>query len=230
MSTRFYAPDLPKYPADYLLEGDEAHHLRTVCRCRPGDQVELFDGRGTRASASVLTVERHSVHLQLQEIHPGDPISGPTLAVAIPKGDRAATLIEKCTELGVERLVPLRTQRSVADPKQNKQDRWRRTVVEACKQCGRDALMEIDPVTDWPHFCTQADQSPRLLLHPSGPLVGGMDFPAVPSLVAIGPEGGWTDAELELAKAHGWTVVSFPGHILRIETAAIAAAAWLRIR
>lgn len=225
MSTRFYAPDLPETGGDYLLEGDEAHHLRTVCRCRVGEEVQLFNGEGRRAQATVASIERHCVYVKLLSFAEGHPVTGLTIACAVPKGDRASVLIEKCTELGVTRLIPLRTERSVTDPKQGKRNRWQRTVIEACKQCGRDDLMEVAEITDWRQFCQQPADEQRFLLHPHGQLITEIPRTDGAVVFAIGPEGGWVDEEVQLAQDHGWTTVRLAGHILRVETAAIAIAA-----
>jgi 16S rRNA (uracil1498-N3)-methyltransferase len=144
------------------------------------------------------------------------------LAVAMPKGDRADWLVEKLTELGVARLIPLRTQRSVVRPGAGKLDRWRRIVVAASKQCGRNQLMEIAPLTDWPRLVSDPNlPRRRLIVDPDGPAA---TWYASELIAAIGPEGGWTDEELALANDAGWQRVGLGPRILRIETAAIVCA------
>lgn len=226
MSRRFFAPDLSVPSGDYLLEDSEAHHLRTVCRCKEGDTVELFDGQGTRAVGTVRSIERRSVHILLQERHSSPDESTLTIACAMPKGDRAGWLVEKCTELGARKIIPLKSTRSVTDPKEGKKQRWQRTVIEACKQCGRDWLMQVDAVTDWPELCGASVSGMKLLLDSSGEALP--PFPGE-ATVAIGPEGGWTAEELQSAREHGWQIVSLPGHVLRIETCVITMAAWARV-
>jgi 16S rRNA (uracil1498-N3)-methyltransferase len=150
-------------------------------------------------------------------------LSSLELAVAMPKGDRGDVLVEKLTELGVTRLVPLLTERTVVQPKASRIEALRRAVVEASKQCGRNVLMEVTDPISWRQYVTQADQpSERMLLHPSGGAMPGANTAAV---IAIGPEGGWTEAEVQMGIAAGWQVCSLGVRILRIETAAIAVAA-----
>src|SRR4051812_23439804 len=142
MADRFYCPD-PPVEGFLTLSGDEARHLIRVRRLGPGDVVEVFDGRGTALRAEVAGVGRDRVELAVR----GGPLPDRvapcllTLATAVPKADRFDWLVEKATELGVARLVPLRTERSVVDPRATKLDRLRRAIIEAAKQCGRNRLM-----------------------------------------------------------------------------------------
>ena len=159
-----------------------------------------------------------------------------TLGVGLPKGDRARWLVEKATELGVWRLVPLRTEHAVARPTAAALGRLRHAVIEAAKQCGRNRLMEITEPQSWEAYLTDAVESPQgrsidacqLLAHPSG---GGRrpstpiwpTFPAdQPIRLAVGPEGGLTEPEVALAEDHGWQRVDLGRRTLRVETAALA--------
>jgi 16S rRNA (uracil1498-N3)-methyltransferase len=139
-------------------------------------------------------------------------------------------LVEKLTELGVTRLVALETERSVAAASDNSIDKLRRVVVEASKQCGRTRWMGIEPrslvkfVADpWGDLSAPA-AGQRLFAHPAGE-PEGIAGPGGPIAIAVGPEGGFTDAEVAAAVAAGWSAVSLGPRVLRIETAAIALAA-----
>jgi 16S rRNA (uracil1498-N3)-methyltransferase len=224
MSERFYAPDLAEALDHYVLTDAEAHHLVKVCRACPGDRVQLFNGQGLRADAELLDVARKRVQLRiLATMQTASKAGGLILGAPLPKGERSAWLVEKCTELGVARLVPLETERSVAAAGDSKLEKLRRTSIEACKQCGRDTLMEIAVPTQWSDFASRrSTDSIGWMLHPSHTTAGsiaGVEF------AAVGPEGGWTESELEFGKANGWRLIGLPGHILRVETAAIAIAA-----
>jgi 16S rRNA (uracil1498-N3)-methyltransferase len=141
-----------------------------------------------------------------------------TLAVALPKGDRQKWLVEKAVELGVVRIVPLVTERGVAQPVEQALRRLWRAVIEASKQCGRNRLLEIDEPQSWPLFVERTAGEPRrLLAHPT----------ATATTAAIGPEGGFTDEEVALAVVAGWQLVDLGPRILRVETAAILLAAVL---
>src|SRR5262249_53228101 len=144
-------------------------------------------------------------------------------AAPLPKGDRGDFLLEKLTELGVTDFVPLRTRRSVIHPREARLDKLERAVIEASKQCGRNVLMQVGPLTDWDDYCRRTELPQRkILAHPGGEAI--TTGAAGDMAVAVGPEGGFTDEEVTLARAAGWRVVSLGPRILRVETAALALA------
>ena len=228
MADRFYSPDPP---ADGLLvlSGDEAHHLARVRRLRPGEVVEVFDGRGTAYRAEVSGLGRDRVVLAVR----GDPRTDRaaacslTLATAVPKGERFAWLVEKATEMGVSRLVPLQTARSVVDPRRTKLQRLRRVVVEAAKQSGRNRLMVLDEPVSWSAFAQEETGENRLLAHPGGE-PAAVWFRHVRGgriTLAVGPEGGFEPEEVELGREAGWRIVGLGDTLLRIETAGLVGCA-----
>ena len=222
MADRFYLPDLPGSGLA-TLTGDEAHHLSRVRRLAAGARVVLFDGLGRSCRAEVIQVGKHAVELGLEEVvtEPPPPIAL-TLATAVPKGERFDWLVEKATELGVGRLVPLVTERSVVDPRSAKLDRLRRLIVEACKQSGRSRLMTLDEPTPLSHYLTTEPAERRWLAHPGrGRFRTGESTSCA---LAVGPEGGFTQCEVDEALDAGWQAVSLGTTLLRIETAGIAAA------
>lgn len=245
MLDRFHQPDFPEC-GEIVLEGPEAHHLSHVLRRKPGDRVVLFDGCGAEVEAEVATVGRREVRLGVvgnRRVDSPDP-APLTIASAVPKGDRFRWMIEKLTELGVARFIPLATERSVVTPGRGKLKKLELTVVAACKQCGRNRLMLIDEPTTWETFLTltaspagpsDAEASSKLFVaDPNGVLLGALASDAVIAdaaesasfIVAIGPEGGLTEHEVNAAANIGGRRVSLARTILRIETAAVAAAAW----
>jgi 16S rRNA (uracil1498-N3)-methyltransferase len=224
---RFYCPDLPSQGIA-TLQGDQAHHLIRVRRVEPGAVVELFDGRGMGFLAEVSKLGKQEVELVVRDPLPDRrPAVELTLATAVPKGERFDWLVEKATELGVARLVPIRTSRSSVDPRGSKLDRLRRVIVEAAKQCGRNRLMELANPADWREYVTAEDAPCRLLADPGGePWPDGRGLAiGARAAVAIGPEGGFTPAELALAREASWRGGRLVPTILRIETAALAASA-----
>ena len=231
MSERFFIDDPP---AEHraLLEGDEARHLTRVLRAKVGDTVSLFDGRGREWPARVASIGRDRVELDtgaptIDPLPAGVPL---TLAVALPKGDRQKWMVEKLTELGAARLVPLETTRGVAEATAAAHSRLQRAVIEACKQCGRNTLMEIASVRPIHRLLAEASTGARAVIaHPGGrPLDEAVASQAATEIIAlIGPEGGFTDEELGVADRAGVIRVSLGPHILRVETAAIAMAARL---
>ena len=226
---RAYCPE-PIAGDRIALEGPEAHHLTRVRRAGIGAEVEVFDGLGGLASGRIVEVgrDRVAIAVEVRGAAPGPPLPEVTLASAFPKGDRVEWLVEKATELGVARLVPLRTARSVVDPRSAKLDRLRRRVIEACKQSGRNHLMAIEEPIGWDELIRSADDPARLVADPDG---GGFEPAdrAGRATIAVGPEGGLTDEELGGAADRGWRSVGLGPHVLRIETAAVAACACLML-
>ncbi len=144
------------------------------------------------------------------------------VAAPLPKGDRADFLIEKLTELGVTAFTPLATARSVVRPRDAKLERLERHVIEASKQCGRNVLMSLTPLTRWGDFLQRGDLPPRrVLAHPGGAPVPSERGDVV---AAVGPEGGFTDEEVAAAVAAGWVMARLGRRVLRVETAALAIA------
>ena len=233
MSERFFLATPPRDGVAVLV-GDEARHLARVLRAKVGDAVTVFDGRGQAWEATVAALGREKVSLDIGAAHPTETVGrrSLTLAVALPKGDRQKWMVEKITELGVARLVPLITTRGVAEATDAATARLERGVIEACKQCGRDTLMEIggaESITGV--LAAIAAGTRKMIADPGGvplaaPLFAEHDT-STAVLVLVGPEGGFTSAEVAAAEAAGATRVSLGHHILRVETAAIAAAARL---
>ena len=228
MSDRFFANE-PITGLRAALAGDEARHLVGVMRAETGDEVVLFDGSGAEFACRVLKVGKQQVELEIIERREvsRELSVAVTLAVALPKGERQKWLVEKATELGVTRIVPLTTQRGVAQPTDAALARLRRTVIEASKQCGRNRLLEIGSPADALQFFASAPTAAlRLLAEPGAAPLGEVAARTQEIVAAVGPEGGLTPHERSAALAAGWQPVSLGPAILRVETAAIAIAAW----
>ena len=235
MSDRFFADDDFRAPV-VDLTGPEAHHLTHVLRKRTGDEVRLFNGRGFEAVGVIDEAGRKRTTVRITAVHelPDDEGRDVRLAVAVPKGERFRWLVEKAAELGVRRLIPLQTERSVVTPSDGKLNKARQAVIEAAKQSGAARLMQIDDVCDWDMLLatTENDDTATFIAHPGGIPVAEA-LAAVPEdrpvQFAIGPEGGFTDAEVTAADAAGIVAVDLGPQILRIETSAIALAALARL-
>lgn len=239
MSDRFFLdPAVSSRQGDRAtLRGDEAHHFGRVMRGKTGDVVVLFDGSGFSYRGEVVSVGKNDVSIRIVETR-ADTVESPlrlTVATAMPKGDRQGFLAEKLAELGVARLVPLRLERSVARAHDAAVVRLRRRVVEAAKQCGRNVLMDIAGETPFDRFVEQSDADAKFLLHPAALGRIGQKTPRdilqgdLPAEVAvlIGPEGSFTDREVEAARQNGFQPLELGARILRTETACIAAASLL---
>jgi 16S rRNA (uracil1498-N3)-methyltransferase len=192
-------------------DDDALHHLGRVLRLRDGEPVTVTDGRGRwcpcRMRGGGLAVDGAPEDVAA-------PATMLTIAVAPPKGDRAEWLVQKCTEIGVDRIVLLAAERSVVrwdDERAARHlERLRRVAVEAAMQSRRVWLPEV--VGSVPAGAVLADAA---VAEPDGRRIGPAD-----AVVAVGPEGGWTDAELDAAGDR----VSLGPHVLRVETAAVVAA------
>jgi 16S rRNA (uracil1498-N3)-methyltransferase len=242
MSDRFFSSQ-PITAERVTLDGPEAHHLLHVMRAAAGTAITLFDDSGAEFDAVVETVRRAEAVVRIverREVNRELPFSL-AIGVALPKGDRQKWLVEKLTELGVTTLVPLETERGVAQPTASAAERMTRAVVEAAKQCGRNHLMEIAPPQPWNEWiatgwlgssASEPSAAPRrLLAHPGGKPLSQIDLREPHATeIAIGPEGGLTDAEVAAAIAADWQQVSLGPRILRVETAAIALAAACALR
>lgn len=242
---RFYAAP-EAFNSDFgsvTLETDEARHLREVLRLKPGDHVYVFDGAGKEFQCTIESSARDVVHLNiLAEVAPARPESPLqlTLAVALLKSDKFDLVVQKATELGVVRVVPVLTK--LADVRLRDESdadkrlvRWRRITLEAAKQSGRALVPEISAPVSFADLITAGEPyGHRNLMFAER---GGQSLMSLKQNAAdlqrsvtslVGSEGGWTDAEIEQAKNAGWVVVTLGGRTLRAETAAIAVTALLQ--
>lgn len=248
---RFYAPPsaFNSKLDSVTLASDEARHLRDVLRLKTGDDVYVFDGEGKEFHCRIEESRRDTAQLKvISEVVPARSESPLELilAVALLKGEKFDLVVQKATELGVARVVPVITK--LADIRLRDDSdaakrvaRWQRIALEAAKQSGRAVVPEIaGPVS----FAALL-QNARGNLQDAGAELNCLMFseregqsimeakaalPANPSLLTalVGSEGGWTDEELAAARQAGWTIVTLGGRTLRAETAAIAVATLLQ--
>jgi 16S rRNA (uracil1498-N3)-methyltransferase len=242
MSDRFYSTE-PLNADRLALGGSEAHHLLHVMRAKAGQRIVLFDGSGVECEAEIVRCGRAEVELQVLDRRTVDrelPFEL-VVGVSLPKGDRQKWLVEKLMELGVTTLVPLVTARGVAQPTDSALERLERSVIEAAKQCGRNRLMQVAKPQAWEPWISEGTNSiagdlrspecRRLIAHPTGAALTSIDLaPPLPTRLAIGPEGGFTEEEVAAALAAGWQAVNLGPRILRVETAAMALAAAVALR
>jgi 16S rRNA (uracil1498-N3)-methyltransferase len=229
---RFYCPDISAPDAareptlSAALDREQSHHALRVLRLRPGDAVRLFNGNGTVAEG-VIKIAESPVQIRLTDIRQSPPLTPRlTIACALPKGPRADDMVNQLSQLGTDRLIPLRTRHSVVDPRDKKLDRFRKSAIESAKQCGRDYVMAVEDAADLAAVLSQP-YDVKLLGDPAGKPLATVGA-ACDVLVLIGPEGGWTDQEMQQARDSGCVTWRFAPYVLRIETAAVAAAAIIR--
>jgi 16S rRNA (uracil1498-N3)-methyltransferase len=238
MTRRFYVEAALLANDAVSMEGDLAHRLATVLRLRPGAEIALFDGSGMEARVRLDRVHDRTAEGAIVERYdaPAEPRIKVHLFQSITKGDRFEWLLEKGTEIGVSRFVPLISARAVVKTaaEGNRADRWRRIVIEAAEQCGRSAVPGIDPRTALDAALTSA---PGILLLPyeaagdAAPNISSALAAEIDALFAlgevsifIGPEGGYEPAEVEAAEAAGAAIVTMGERVLRSETAGLVAA------
>jgi 16S rRNA (uracil1498-N3)-methyltransferase len=233
---RFYAPRENFDGSAVALDSGESRHLKNVLRLREGDDVLVFDGGGHEYRCRVDSISGLARLSTLEEVAPSAPESPLTLTVAaaIVKGEKFDLVIQKMVELGVKRFVPLVTKRceTGVSVRAAKSDRWQKIAFEAAKQCGRAALMTIDPAISFDDLLAlemPSDGRKIMFSERSGEPFDcenrSSDICAV-----IGPKGGWDDSELQNAGSAGYEIVTLGGRILRAETAAIAITAILQHR
>ncbi len=230
---RFHLPPAA-WNSDPTLAGDEARHLAQVLRMRVGEEIIVFDGAGRRALAVIVSVSRDRVALRLGEIRPSPlPLPEIILAQAIPKGKNMDFIVQKSVELGVSAIQPLVTRNTVVQPGSDKVEKWRRTALEACKQCGQDTLPEIAAPLDFDAWIGKSQCGLRLIASLAS---GARPFREVlrelPDTervtLLIGPEGDFTQAEIGQALAAGFVPISLGNIVLRVETAALFCISALR--
>jgi 16S rRNA (uracil1498-N3)-methyltransferase len=230
------------------LPPDTASHLAKVLRARPGDELILFNGDGREFNGAVETVRGSRVLASVAESRPVDRESpvAITLLQCVPRGDRMDFIVQKATELGVARIVPVLSQRCVVrldkSQAESKAVHWRAVAVSACEQCGRNRLPIIEAAQPLLNYLGESKPDTaglRLVFEPQSephaPASGGepratSDIAVVDVQIAIGPEGGFASDELEAFRVAGFSQVGLGPRILRTETAAIAAVVWLQVR
>lgn len=215
------------------ITGEEARHALRVKRLAPGDRLEIADGQGTSAHAEITGSEKlgkgaWAIDVRLSQIRQVGPIH-PRVEVysGVPKGPRLEGMIEALSQAQADAWGPLITDRSVVDPRDAKLARLDRVAEESLKQCGRSHLMEIRSRTFLPDLLARpATPESLVIADASGEPYEATGHEAI--TILVGPEGGWTEKELEKCRAAGARICTFGSAIMRIETAVVAACAIVR--
>lgn len=218
------------------LPDTAARHVGQVLRMRVGDALTLFNGQGGEYPASLRAVERRRVTVQIERFDPivrESPLAV-TLAQCVSKGDRMDWAIQKAVELGVQRIVPVLSERSVvklnAERWDKKCEHWRGVVISACEQSGRTRIPELADVAELSAYLASETAPQRWVLAPGADRALPTDG-AIPSIaLLIGPEGGLSERDLQAADAAGFQRLALGPRILRTETAAAAALTAVQLR
>ena len=234
MSRVFVAAPLES-GARVRLAGSAAGHLTRVLRLRPGARLTLFNGTGGEYSGTLEAIGRGAVTVAVGEAHPVERESPleVTLAQGISRGERMDLIVQKATELGVSRIVPVFSARSVVrlDNRQAERrlEHWRAIAIGACEQSGRNRPPQLSLPRTVAELLHEDRSSTRVLLSPSAATrLAQLPPPQGAVLVLVGPEGGLAPQEAEQALAAGFVAVRLGPRVLRTETAAIAALALLQ--
>ena len=218
------------------LKGSEAHHLLRVRRYRTGDLVDVIDGCGSYYSARLESVEGETAVCSIIECCRGSGESAVEveLAPAVIKGQRFDFVIEKATELGVVGICPILTERGVVGPgSDNRRDRWNRLAVAAAKQCGRSLVPQVAAPTAFADVvASMVERNDLVLMASPGDSVGGLDERLHGGEsrrlgLLVGPEGGFSSAETEIARKAGVELFSWGDRTLRADTASVVLTALL---
>jgi 16S rRNA (uracil1498-N3)-methyltransferase len=232
---RFYCPQPLQAGQTVDLPEAVAHHARVV-RLQEGAELVLFNGDGGQYLAHLASVDKRSATARIVAMVERD-VELPyelTLAQALPEASKMDWIVEKAVELGVAAIAPLAAQRCVVrlseERAAKKQAHWQGIIVSASEQSGRNRLARLAPVSDFAGWIAQQDMHKRVLLSPRGGqslAAWARHQPPQALTLLVGPEGGFTQQEEELAIAQGALALSMGPRILRTETAGLAAAAAL---
>lgn len=220
------------------ITGKEAHHILDVMRLKVSDEVVVFDGTGREYSGIIKAVNRKSLEVRIKSMREPSAVRGPllTLIQAIPKKDKMDYIAEKATELGVFRIIPVTTERTVPEwddaKKSNINERWRKISREAAKQCGRLDIPEISPIMSIEEAAGEFEgYDLKLIAALSDKAVklkdALKDSECKKIAIAIGPEGDFTPKEIENTLRAGFKVVNLGPRVLKSDTAGLAALAMI---
>jgi 16S rRNA (uracil1498-N3)-methyltransferase len=215
-----------------VLDPEEARHVSGALRLRPGDEIVLADGAGRVAEGRILVIERSRVEAEIISMHrqPAPRSPGVTVAVAMIAGRNMDWAVQKAVEIGVQRFVPLETERAQIRraTAEVRIDHWRKISLQALKQCRRAWAMEIGDATAL-HDFVERSQRVGIVSDHEGSVID--DLPEdVTNLLAVGPEGGFSPTEREIFDRFGWARMRLGPYVLRAETAAVVGGAMLVAR
>ena len=233
-------------PSKYISNGaatitdkKEVHHILRVARIKDKEEVVIFDEHNRRYHSKLTSSGKEKIVFEV--LGPWENHSGYnmklTVACAIPKNSRMDDLIDKLTQLGVDRIIPLVTERTVVKfnfkKKELRNERWNKIMLSAVQQSKGVIIPVVDPITEYDSLIDNCrDFELRLIPHLEGSrrgikeVLGASDYKSV--LVMIGPEGDFSPREIKKALAHGFVAVSLGPNTLRVETAAVSAAGFIR--
>jgi 16S rRNA (uracil1498-N3)-methyltransferase len=222
---RFFVPkeEIP------VITGSDAHQIKDVLRMKAGDELELLDGSGTVYTAKIVEAKKDKIICNILSTRMEEEALKVkvTIAQCLPKAKKMDLIIQKCTELGTAKIIPTLSERSIS--KSDKLERWKKIAKEASEQCGRTDIPEIRTLTKFEDV-VKLKKNYDLALIPwelekensLKNIISSFPVPHSSFLILIGPEGGFSQKEVNLAIKEGFKPVSLGKRILRTETAGMA--------
>lgn len=233
---RIYVPAEFATGSTLVLPEQAANHVTRVLRLRPGAELVLFNGQGGEYRSVLTDVTKRGALVEVGEFDGYDaesPLSI-TLGQGVSKGERMDYTIQKAVELGISRVDPLITERTVVNLNDERRERrlqhWQGVAVGACEQCRRNVVPEVAPSEDLAHWLARSHVGLKLVLHHRGARrLGEFSRPEQAVTLLIGPEGGLSDREISMAQEAGFQPLCLGPRILRTETAAVMALAAMQV-
>ncbi len=220
----FYSPEIPEFGSSVELSAAESMHALQSRRLVVGTPIKLIDGGGIIANGEIQAANKRQVIVSIKDRVQAAPMAQKlTIAVAMPKGDRQKVMVDMLTQLGVSEIIPLRSERSIANLKENQIEKLRRVALEACKQSQNPWLPRISETQSLQSILSVSQSMFYACQQGNRNINQKQNLASV--LILIGPEGGFSDNEEDLIAQKDAVPMALGRHILRTEAAAIAAAA-----
>jgi 16S rRNA (uracil1498-N3)-methyltransferase len=221
--------------AQFALSDDAANHIAKALRLAAGDPLVVFDGRGGEYEAVILRVDRGRVDVKtgaFRDVERESPVEV-GLVQGLPEADKMDWILQKAVELGVAWVQPVVCDRSVVrlsgDRAARRQAHWHRVMIAACEQCGRNRIPTLEPTLAFRDWAAQAPEARRWMLSPGAEAsLVAQPRPDGPVQLLVGPEGGLSEREIDIALTIGFKPLSLGPRILRAETAPLAALATMQ--
>ncbi|MDC9588516.1 16S rRNA (uracil(1498)-N(3))-methyltransferase [Xenorhabdus sp. XENO-10] len=234
---RIYHPELLSTGTEIYLSDDAANHVGRVLRMSNGQALQLFDGSNQVFDAELTETSKKMVKVSILDGKLSDHESPLNLHLGqvMSRGEKMEFTIQKSVELGVNTITPLLSERCGvkldAERLEKKLQQWKKIVISACEQCGRNRIPEIRPVMPLETWCAENDDSLKLNLHPrANHSINTLPLPVEKIRLLIGPEGGLSAEEIEMTAEHQFTDILLGPRILRTETTALTAITALQVR
>ncbi|MCP9268262.1 16S rRNA (uracil(1498)-N(3))-methyltransferase [Xenorhabdus sp. XENO-1] len=234
---RIYHPERLSVETEIYLSDEAANHVGRVLRMSNGQPLQLFDGSNQVFDAELIEANKKTIKVRITDGKLSDHESPLNLHLGqvMSRGEKMEFTIQKSVELGVNTITPLLSERCGvkldAERLEKKLQQWKKIVISACEQCGRNRIPEIRPVMSLEAWCAENDGSLKLNLHPrASQSINTLPLPVEKVRLLIGPEGGLSAEEIEMTANHQFTDILLGPRVLRTETTALTAITALQVR